>query len=277
MHKLLHANFARLWRNKVFWLGAAFMAGAAVLMVVQGRQDALAHPGEASALDKIFFQYAPLAGGVCAVFTSLFLGTDYSDGTIRNKIAAGHSRSAVYLANSLVCLAAGLLMNAAWVAAMLAVGTPLLGWPQCGAPVLLAYLLISACMIAAFVAVFTLMGMLNQNKAGAAVAALLCFLVLLFAASYCYNRLQEPEMYSAATIVMDGGVQMTEPMPNPDYLRGDLRKVYGFLVEFLPTGQGILLSELEAPHPLRLPAYSLFITVAATATGLAAFRRKDIR
>lgn len=278
MRKLLRADLARLWKNKVFWLCAAFMAGAAVLMALNGYRDALAYPEEHLPLDHVFFQYAPLAGGVCAIFTSLFLGTGYSDGAIRNKIAVGHTRSAVYLASGTVSLTAGVLMNGAWVLAMLAVGVPLLGWPECGGLMLLAYLLISVCMIAAFSAVFTLIGMLDQNKAGAAVAALLCFLLLLLvAASYCYNRLQEPEMYSAATIVMNGGVELSDPMPNPDYLQGDLRKVFTFLVDFLPTGQGIQMSELEASHPLLLPAYSLFIAFAATGAGLALFRRKDLK
>lgn len=277
MNKLLCADFARLWKNKVLWLGMACMAGAAVLMALQGSRNALAYPEERFALEKIFFQYAPLAGLACAVFTSLFLGTEYSDGTLRNKIAVGHSRAAVYLAGGVTCLVAGVLMNAAWVLAMLAVGVPLLGWPQCGALVVVLYLLISVCMIAAFVSIFTLITMLWQNKAGAAVAALLCFLALLFAASYCYNRLQEPEMYSAATIIMNGSVQLSDPMPNLDYLRGGLRQVYTFLVDFLPTGQGIQLSEMEASDPLRLPVYSLLITGLATAVGVTAFRRKDLK
>ena len=50
-------------------------------------------------LDAIFFVYAMLIGLVLSVFLPLFFGSEYSDGTIRNKLAAGHPRLSVYLAN----------------------------------------------------------------------------------------------------------------------------------------------------------------------------------
>ena len=51
-----------------------------------------------------------MSGVVLSAFCSLFVGAEYSDGTIRNKIAVGHSRAAVYLANLVTCSAAGVLI-----------------------------------------------------------------------------------------------------------------------------------------------------------------------
>ncbi|MGY3662454.1 MAG: hypothetical protein ACXAHE_00930 [Roseburia sp. 1XD42-69] len=44
----------------------------------------------------------------------MFLGTDYSDGTIRNKLTVGHTRTNIYLANLIVTFAAGLLIMCVW-------------------------------------------------------------------------------------------------------------------------------------------------------------------
>ena len=277
MNKLLSAEFVRLWKDKVFWLSAAFLCGWGVVLAISGHQAALTAPtGEAKGLEGYFFQYGPVIGGVCAVVTSMFLGTDHSDGAIRNKIIAGHSRQAVYGAGLLVCTAAGFLLNLAWCVGMLGAGLPLLGGFRTGIASILAYLVISLFMIAAFSAIFTLIGMLNSNKAGAAVTALVVFLALLFLASYCYNRLSEPEMYRAAVMAQSNGVELTDPMPNPDYVSGALRKVYEFVVDFLPTGQGILLADTEAAHGPVLPLYSAVIVAAATLAGNFFFRRKDL-
>lgn len=281
MNKLLTANFARLRKNKIFWLGTAGMFLWAVLMLAGQYQTKLSDPGFDSVLEDFFFEYAPIIGGVCAVFTSLFLGTDYSDGTIRNKIVIGHSRSSVYFSNLIVTSAACLIMNGAWILAMSTVGIVLFGWFHCNIITVLIYLLITVLMILSFTAVFTMIGMLNQNKAGVAVISLLTFLALLFLGSYCVNRLNEPEMYSGGPMitVVDGSVSTdtAEPEENPDYVRGTMRKMYAFIQDFLPTGQGIQISSLEAEHPFRMMINSLLIIVVITGAGAACFSRKDLK
>ena len=50
-------------------------------------------------IDNGFFGCALFIGIVMAVFCSLFIGTEYSEGTIRNKIIIGQKRGTVYLSN----------------------------------------------------------------------------------------------------------------------------------------------------------------------------------
>lgn len=73
----------------------------AVVNAVHARQD-----GEIWVMDYTIFIYVILAPIVNAVLTALFIGNDYSSGTMRSKRIAGHRRGIIYLANLLVCICA---------------------------------------------------------------------------------------------------------------------------------------------------------------------------
>jgi hypothetical protein len=105
----------------------------------------------------------------------------------------------------------------------------------------------------------------------------LTFLLILFVASYCNNRLHEPEMYSARPVFTGNVVELSEPTQNPNYVSGNMRRIYGFLVDFLPAGQGILMANMEAMHPLLMPLYSLIIVSSTTIVGVLIFQRRDLK
>lgn len=122
---LLKANFSRLWRSASFWVAVAVMAGVSVVelcVMLNARRQGIPVP-----LENRYAIFALMSGVVLSAFCSLFIGAEYSDGAIRNKISVGHSRAAVYLANLTVCAAAGVLACLAYILPMLAAGIPLLG------------------------------------------------------------------------------------------------------------------------------------------------------
>ena len=110
MKDLLSAGFARLWKSPVFWV----LEGAAALFaaVVYGLALVNAHHfGPAWAAERAnanFFVEMMYLGPALAIFAGFYTGVEHSDGTIRNKLSAGHLRRNVYLANLLVCAAVGM-------------------------------------------------------------------------------------------------------------------------------------------------------------------------
>ena len=98
MTKLLSANFFRLKKNKCFWVCMIFMLAAGVFFPVMRYVD-MQKSGTVNTLDNGFFACALFIGVLASVFCSLFIGTEYSDGTIRNKVVVGQKRSAIYLSN----------------------------------------------------------------------------------------------------------------------------------------------------------------------------------
>ena len=83
-------------------------------------------------IDNGFFGCALFIGIVMAVFCSLFIGTEYSEGTIRNKIIIGQKRGAVYLSNFITCSLVSVVMCMAFFIPYLCIGIPLLGFFEIG-------------------------------------------------------------------------------------------------------------------------------------------------
>lgn len=108
MSKLLSANFMRLKKDKFFWIGIIFMFAAGVLYPTMIYRD-VQKTGIINTVDDAFCGCTLFIGVVMAVFCSLFIGTEYSDGTIRNKIAIGHTRTALYLSNAIVSATVSIL------------------------------------------------------------------------------------------------------------------------------------------------------------------------
>lgn len=275
MYRLLSANFSRLRKDKVFWLCMGAMLIYSILYMLNGCRQAISMPEYHHSLDHYYFQFAVSLGMFCALFTSMFLGTEYSDGTIRNKIVVGHTRTDIYLANLITVFTATLLMMLVWLAGAL-VGIPTLGPWQMGILGLLINLMIAVLFAAAFSSIFTFICMLSTNKAAAVLISILLFLGLLVFTSILYNKLNEPEMVSGVQITANG-LEMSDPAPNPAYISGTTRTIYEFIIDFLPTGQGLRMWQLELLHPIRMMISSVFITLFATSGGAFIFKRKNLR
>ncbi len=276
MNKLLRSNFSRLWRDKLFWLCMGAMLIYAVLFMLNGCRQAAADMSEYSySIDNYYFHFALSIGLFCSVCSSMFFGTEYSDGTIRNKIIVGHTRTDIYLASLITTFAATLLIMSVWLVGAL-VAVPALGFWKIGALRLLSFLLIAVMFVLALSAICTVINLLSSGKADAFLISILLFIGLLLLASMIYNGLSEPEMVSGVQITQNG-LDLTEPAPNPNYVTGMKREIYDFIVDFLPTGQGLRMWQLEIAHPVRMILSSLFITAVTTAGGMLAFKRKNIQ
>ncbi len=228
MRKVLSANFSRLWKDKVFWFCMGAMLVYSVVYMLNGcRQATVAMSEYNYCIDKYYFHFAVVIGAFCALFSSMFLETEYSDGTIRNKIIVGHTRTGIYLANLISVFAATLLIMVAWLIGALT-AVPVLGVWEMGVPNLLAYLFIAVMFEAAFSAIFTFICMQSTNKAVTVAVSMLLFLGLLVFSSKIYNALDEPEMTSSV-IITANGMEMSEPAPNPNYVRGVTRMIYEFI------------------------------------------------
>jgi len=268
MNNLLRANLFRLRRDGNFWILICTVFGcSAGFMLLWGRNVV-------EVLDDYYFRLAAGMGIFFAAFAALFLNTEHSEGTIRNKIAVGHTRRDVYLANFLTTLTASLAILLAWLAGG-CVGIPFLGTWQMGAAGMTMYVLVAVGFTVSYAAIYTCMGMLFARRSAIAVILLASF-ALLLAAAYVDNALSEPEFSSGIIMTVDG-MQLANPEPNPRYVAGTLRTVLEVVRDLLPSGQGAQMMQLKIVTPVRMLLCDVLVTVSVTAGGLASFRRKDLK
>lgn len=276
MNKLLSANFARMKKDKVFIIIMIFMFVNGAKSPIINYIENLSSDYKVN-LDQIYFNYAILIGILSSVFCSMYIGTEYSDGTIRNKLVLGISRRTIYLTNLIVCSTAGILISFSSLIPISTLGIPLLGFFQTDVKVILFYVFASIMMTIAFTSIFTLLSMLIQNKTAAAVINILGVFALLVLASYLNSCLTNPEFYPEYMVTDSLGNMKEQLVANPGYLRGTKRMVYQFLIEFLPSGQSILINTISALHLWLMPLYSLVITIVTTISGVFLFNKKDIK
>ena len=283
MNKLLRSNFSRLKSSAAFRLGVLVMIAYAIIACLFQYMNSI--NGIVVTLDSVFALPYIMTGIMLAVFCSLFIGTEYSDGTIRNKLIVGSSRKSIYLANFVVSAVAGIIMDFVFWAVVCALGIPLLGGFTAGIGDVLLVLLAGVLMTVSFAAVFTLIAMLNQNKAVSAIICCIGILVATFAASYLYSALSEPEKINSYmvdgsgdfSVTVNGNEAEAELVPNPRYLSGTKRKIYQFLMDFPPSGQMVQVMDMNTPNLKLMPIYSAIIIFLANILGAAFFRRKDLK
>ena len=271
MRKLLRADLFCLRRSRVLWLcmAAAFVISAFFLLRLSTDNENM------STLDSAFLQVLPVLSILHAAFIGPFLGIEYQDGTMRNKLIAGHSRGKVYGAYLITAVIGCFAILLAWAASVV-IGVIKFGWFAAPAGTLLLCAAAILLLTMAEAAILTLLCLLVTNRAVSGVAAILLAFALLLLGSSFYNALCEPETTSAAVMTANG-FEIGEPEPNPYYISGTLRTVYQFAVDALPSGQAILLANQELTHPVVSLCASVGITLLVSAIGMAVFKRKDLK
>lgn len=284
MSKLLVSTFFRMLKKVVFWV-------LLICMLAYGVYSASNAASEVStdfALDGCIFEFVPFMGLAAAIFISLFVGSEYSDGTIRNKLIVGHSRMLIYLANLIVCSIACVLISLAYVAGITVVSSSKGGKLLTETSVIAMCLICSLFVSIAFTSIMTMLAMLNTNKAGNVVISMILALVLLVSSSYIYQRLNEPEMYDNYVSVNEVGIPtQVEQHPNPLYIDGTPRAVLEVINDLLPSGQAMQLADAFDSGgisnkdieyvPYRWPVYSLMMIALTSGLGIVFFNRKEIK
>ena len=231
-------------------------------------------------LDGGLFSFAALGVFALAAVVPLFVGSEYSDGTIRNKVVVGHHRASVYLSLLLTSLFAETLLILVWTAAYLIPGVILMEH----AHPLWVYLCLYLAMfleLAVFSAIFTLLTMTLGNKAGSAVVCILFALLLVMQGIVVKSMLEEPEFYGPEIIISDDGEVSYggEMEPNPNYIPegSPKRAFYNFLMDFMPGGQALQIAGHTIDNLSKICLYDIGWLVVLTGAGVLIFRRKDLK
>lgn len=277
MRNLLASDFTRLCKSKLLLFTIlGFFLGAGYLLYIHYFLNP-SNPYQ-DPIEETFFLFLIPLGFMLAVFCSLFLGTDYSDGTLRNKIIAGHSRTAIYFVNLFTCIFAGLLMSAAFLLPVCCVGLHVTGGFSLPKREVLLYLANSLLTVCAFSAAFTTICTLCTHKATAAIICLLCTAAFIVLSAMLCSALSVPEFYEEfASFDPLTEEVIFKQVPAVGYVGGIKREIYTFLIDLLPMGQAYQLAMCSAERLVRMAFCAVGFSAVTTVIGLFGFRRKNLK
>lgn len=280
MNKLLHADFTRLMKNKLFWIGLLVMVGMPLYAVGVRYYDYVVAPETVwETADGLWFVGGVYLAVILSVLISLFIGTEFSEGTIRNKLTVGHTRSTIYFSKLFICAGVALFYHIVFITVLFGAGTLLLKAWDTPLKTLLLLTALSLVTVIALAAIFTMLAMLIHSRSTGAVAAMLIAMVMLISAMTLFSMLTAPEYIENAYEMNEAGeIVKSDPIPNPRYLTGSKRVVYQHILNLVPVGQMLQFGNLQLTSQMYyFPLYAILVAVVCTAVGLALFKRKDIR
>lgn len=280
MRKLLSGNFARLWKSRVFWVleGFSFGFGAFAYALVAYNTRNLGQGWLEYEAHGYFYLWVLCIAVNIALFACFFIGTDYSDGTVRNKMIVGHSREEIYLSFLLTTITAAFFFVFAYLLAVLLVGLPLSGMAVLTHVQAQPWRLLDCgLVIVEYAALFTMVSMLDSDKARNIVISLLIAVTLIFSGMMAYGKLSAPELIRIVVPQSDGGILLKDGEPNPEYLTGTIRTVFVWLTAILPSGSTMLSLDKNLSFDWRNPVCAVALTTLLNVIGIGVFKKKDIK
>ena len=232
-------------------------------------------------LDNLLFMGTTVIGFPIAIFTSFFVGTEYSDGTMRNKILVGNSRFSIYLSHFITTSVASLAMLVVGTVFVLFLGIFWMGWFITSPAILMPQILCCLLSVIAFNSVIVELAILIHHKAICAVVCLVITMLMVnIVAPFLWDRLEaeEPMNPEITYTDTDGVVHVIPEKPNPKYPTEAERILLQFCYDTLPTAQMYQYGYDEMPKNIELlPLYSVLFVGVFTTAGVCIYKRRDLK
>ena len=227
MLKLLRANFRLLIRFKLFYI--AFLLNTALSILVSHMYGVM----NQDIARAVFVIFEPM---MCSAFIALFIGREHSSGTLRNKIAYGHTKTKVYLSYLITCIPAVLVIIVPGLIIFGVSQKDFFSVYNTGLPILMFF-----GFVFAEIAICSLCVAVAFNVSVRAVSVVICvFMVLVgyFTASMIEDMLRErPTTYEYVYGKGDYEIIDAIEVPNPHYIEGTNRIILCEVLDFIPHGQ----------------------------------------
>ncbi len=286
MNKLLRANFFRLIKNKIFWGIIVITLGITSVLLFN---TIINNQGETKeSIDRLVVMYMYFIGIAMAIFTSLFVGTEYSDGVLRNKIVIGHSRKHIYLADLITSIIVGLCIQLIYMLIVAVIGIPIFGTLQMTIEKFLFVIIDIVFIIITYASIFTCITLLCSDIT-VSTGSCMILVLIMFIASMALSSTANTMKYRETYIQTENGEIEVHQKLNPDY-PGDLKKnVAKTILYCLPTGQTSQIISQISKKPFQITnymsddelktvfLYSVGVTIVITGVGMYCFKRKDLK
>ncbi len=331
MSRLLRANFARIFKSWYFQLGAVIFIVVNFIVpfstyrdmqkypefyqhdveimedwTPEEREDFIREAERYTLHEGYMFSTGMLLPFIATVVIGLFIGTDYSDGTIRNKLVVGHKRINVYLSNLITAVSVSELIYLAGLASSYITARILFDNSILSASEIFMYILAGIFATASWAAICTFISMLFHSKAGCiAITLLLACAMEVFSTEIIYS-LDNPEYYDENVYMLEDTGRIVElPKPfeemteeeflklgitygeidnlvsqkgeDPNAPHGIKRKVFKLVRDASPGCQYIHIGDWDKSYNDTTILWSSLVILAATSAGIVVFRKQNLK
>ncbi|MDO5575419.1 MAG: hypothetical protein Q4G60_15725 [bacterium] len=258
MNRLLRADFYRMYRKKWFWLCTlAMLALAVVFILIQ--KTAMDYE---VMLDRVIFLPMSFYGVATAALVSIFIGEDFSDGVIRNKILTCGNRAHIFYSDLIVSCTACVTVYLFTITLTIGIGS-LLFQSNLSAGKLMGYCLLGLFTCIAYACIYSLISIVLMNKSMAVAVCMGLAFAMLFLCLHT-NQIMVQSQYQDGVL-------------NPHYAAGIKGVVYGILHDINPSGQSAQLSAMQCFQVIRFVAADLFWVLLSCICGVKWFQSRDIK
>ncbi len=274
MYNLLVANFSRLKKNIFFW-------GMIVISIIIGlllilNNTTWVTPG----VDTLLTSNIIYVGFFISIFVSFFVGIEYADGTIRNKIIAGHKRSQIYLSNLIVSIVGAIIIELAYLFTILSVGSIALKPPTLDFSTLIMVFVDIFMFIIAYSAIFNFVTLVCSDITVSTVINIILIIVMFV----IILIIETPADAEKTTTIYNDGEEIE--VLNPNYPGDNIKNICRTILYSLPLGQSMEIQSAISELSLKgesnvninvMYLYSLVVIVTVSLIGIYIFERKDLK
>ncbi len=275
MNFLLYANFKRLKKSKSLYILIFVSMLIAIFKIMFEFQDSIINSDYVVKLEDIIFFYPLYIGFIIAIFTSLFLSVEYTDGVIKNKIMVGHKRANIYLANLITISFVSLIFYLSYLIISLIIGIPLLGSITISSSNLIFSFISIVVILIAYSSIFTFIQMLTYDKIASTIINISLVVIIFLASFVCYKKLSDIEYENQNYIDLNGNIYYNDER---GYNNMPEWKFYRTLSDInLYSQASEILGNAYEPNYGKITIYATGIIVITTTLGLMIFKKKDLK
>lgn len=279
MIRLLSAGFNRIKKNPLFYIFTMITLIFETYLVCSTYRHMIIAWVFDDLIDfsKMLFN-SLFIGLFGAIFVSSFLGDDYYNGAVRNKIIVGCNRKKIYLSNFVLMATVMIFYLGILLIVLFGLGLTLFGKPELSVNVLLASVLTVGVIMLAYTSILVFIGMISSSMTRGITLSMLLSIILLIGSAFVNSILDEPKTINS--YIIENGENKLKEEPNPRYPSDSKRRMLEILNKVNPAGAVLSVTtnieNQETEKNGKLALYSLGVIIVFTCAGVYLFDKKDL-
>ncbi len=284
MYKLLDAGFYRLKKNKFFWLIAIANIGLALFFILN-RSNSNSGYSSGFTIAELSINNMAIIGFLLAMYISLFVGREHSDGAIKNKVISGYSRAKIYMSNVIISVVSSCFFELLYLLTIVIVGIPLFGKIEIIPLSAFALIVLDAFLIiTVYSIIFNFISMLSHNITSSLIICILIFVVMFVSIEALVIPANAEEFKEVWRENEDGEWYVVQTL-NKDYHGKVVKKLCETMIKIMPLGQYYEISGAMTDFKQYgetdinigiLSLYSLGVIVVINGIGIYLFKREKL-